>query len=292
MSSPYHLAGAFMNQQFGYKASSRTQALPLFAAAFMLLGLSGCYTQLSTVGYYDEYDRDLDYVEVEEYGDSVAVTRYYYEDDYHADDDYYNPRQYRGYFSRFYDSHWYDPFYWNDPWFSGYRVSLGWGWNAFDPFYAGWHSPFGFGFGHGFGRYGFGHGFGFSPFGFGYGFGYSPFGFNRGFYAGYYGNRFFGNGFYGGFRNGGAFVSGNYAPRGSTFGRNVVTGNRSRTGTVAGTGTRSSMSSSGTRSGVRGDRTRGIVRGSGRSAGVTRSCLLYTSPSPRDRTRSRMPSSA
>ena len=31
---------------------------------------------------------------------------------------------------------------------------------------------------------------------------------------------------------------------------------------------------------------------SGDAEGVTKTCLLYTSPSPRDRTRSRMPSSA
>ena len=30
----------------------------------------------------------------------------------------------------------------------------------------------------------------------------------------------------------------------------------------------------------------------GQGSGVARNCLLYTSPSPRDRTRSRMPSSA
>ena len=38
-----------------------------------------------------------------------------------------------------------------------------------------------------------------------------------------------------------------------------------------------------------------IMDGNGRWAtkkGLPRSCLLYTSPSPRDRTRSRMPSSA
>ena len=35
-----------------------------------------------------------------------------------------------------------------------------------------------------------------------------------------------------------------------------------------------------------------IFRKSGRGLALTEACLLYTSPSPRDRTRSRMPSSA
>ena len=35
-----------------------------------------------------------------------------------------------------------------------------------------------------------------------------------------------------------------------------------------------------------------IMQGTGKDGRITKGCLLYTSPSPRDRTRSRMPSSA
>ena len=40
------------------------------------------------------------------------------------------------------------------------------------------------------------------------------------------------------------------------------------------------------------ERVRSALRNSGFRAPLVRVCLLYTSPSPRDRTRSRMPSSA
>ena len=116
------------------------------AAGVLLFTATGCYTQLA--GTYRDYDREPDYEEVVayegEYGDSVVVSRYYYDDEYYDDQYYDQPYRYRRYFSSFYGYPSYGGYY-NDPFY-------------YDPFYYG--SGFNHGFGFGFGHHGFGFGFG------------------------------------------------------------------------------------------------------------------------------------
>jgi len=127
---------------------------------FIVIGLTGCYTQLALVeddghGGVDYGEADYDY---EEEGD--VLVRKYYEDGYYEEDYYeggydwyhHQPYSYARYFDRYYGPyHSYScfDFYTCDPTYygygpsygSGWRVSvgLGWGWGGF---HSSWYDPF------------------------------------------------------------------------------------------------------------------------------------------------------
>ena len=87
----------------------------------MLLGLTGCYTQLATVEHRTSRYDEPDYVEVEEHEDHVVVHNYYDTDPYY--EDVYRPTTYRRYFSRYYSRPFYDSYFW-DPYYSSFHVGF------------------------------------------------------------------------------------------------------------------------------------------------------------------------
>ena len=112
----------------------------------MLLGLTGCYTQLATVEHRTSRYDEPDYVEVEEHEDHVVVHNYYDTDPYY--EDVYRPTTYRRYFSRYYSRPFYDSYFW-DPYYSSFHVGFyanpHYYWDPYYDPYAAFHIGFYFG---------------------------------------------------------------------------------------------------------------------------------------------------